>query len=102
MHMVFDVILERFRAQTPFAVMLRAALAHLFAPQRLDALFDRVAVDQYTRRLTFSALTDLFSQVVLRVRPSVRKAFQDADLPVSLRAVYDQLAHVETATSAAL
>lgn len=100
--MVFEVILERFREQTPFAVMLRAAYEHLFAPERLNELFDRSAVDQYTRHLTFATLTDLFCEVVLRVRPSVRKAYQSAAVPVSLRAVYDKLAHVETATSEAL
>ena len=100
--MVFDVILDRFCEQTPFAVMLRASLEHLFAPQRLDELFEREAVDQYTRKLTFSAVADLLCEVVLRVRPSVRKAYQSADLPASLRAVYDKLAHVETATAEAL
>lgn len=100
--MVFDEILERFSAQSPFAVMLRASLQHLFRPERLDELFERSAVDQYTRHLTFAALTELFANVVLRVRPSVRKAYQDADLPVTLRAVYDKLANVELATSEAL
>src|SRR5262249_3427051 len=92
----------RFCEQTPFAVMLRASLEHLFSPQRLDELFERSAVDQYTRHLTFSALTELFSEVVLRVRPSVRKAYQSAELPVTLRAVYAKLAHVETPTAEAL
>jgi hypothetical protein len=101
--MVFEVILNRFCEQTPFPVMLRASLEHLFAPQRLDELFEREAVEQYTRRLTFSAVADLLCEVVLRVRPSVRKAYQSAaDLPASLRAVYDKLAHVETATAEAL
>jgi hypothetical protein len=100
--MVFDVILERFCEQAPFAVMLRASFEHLFAPQRLDELFARCAVDQYTRQLTFSALTELFSEVVLRVRPSVRKAYQSVELPVTLRAVYDKLKGVETATCEAL
>jgi Transposase DDE domain len=99
---LFDAILNRFCEQTPFAVMLRASLEHLFAPQRLDELFEREAVDQYTRRLTFSAVADLLCEVVLRVRPSVRKAYQSADLPASLRAVYDKLAHVETGTAEAL
>jgi hypothetical protein len=100
--MLFDVILDRFCEQAPFAVMLRAALERLFSAQRLDELFQREAVDQYTRHLSFSALTDLFCEVVLRVRPSVRKAYQSVELPVSLRAVYDKLAHVETSTAEAL
>src|SRR3954452_17858865 len=95
--MLFDVVLERFCERTPFAVMLRASL------ERLDELFEREAVEQYTRKLTFSAVTDLLCEVVLRVRPSVRKAHQAADgLPATLRAVYDKLAHVETATAEAL
>jgi hypothetical protein len=100
--MVFEVVLERYREKAPFAAMLRAALEHLFQPQRLDELFECSAVEQYTRHLTFSALTELFCEVVLRVRPSVRKAYQSAGLPVTLRAVYDKLAHVETATAEAL
>jgi hypothetical protein len=100
--MLFDVILERFCEQAPFAAMLRASLEHLFTPRRLDELFEREAVEQYTRRLTFSALTELLCSVVLRVRPSVRKAYQSAELPVTLRAVYDKLAHVETPTCEAL
>ena len=101
--MVFDVILERFCEGTPFPVMLRASLERLFSAERLDELFEREAVDQYTRKLTFSAVTDLLCEVVLRVRPSLRKAYQAADgLPATLRAVYDKLAHVETATAEAL
>ena len=61
--MVFEVVLERYREKAPFAVMLRASLEHLFCPRRLDELFERSAVDQYTRHLTFSALTGLFSEV---------------------------------------
>jgi len=101
--MLFDVILERFCEQAPFAVMLRASLERLFSPERLDELFEREAVDQYTKKLTFSAVTDLLCSVVLRVRPSVRKAYQSAPgLPATLRAVYDKLARVETATAQAL
>lgn len=101
--MLFDVILDRFCERTPFAVMLRASLERLFSPARLDELFQREAVEQYTKKLTFSAVTDLLCEVVLRVRPSVRKAYQAAEgLPATLRAVYDKLAHVETATCQAL
>src|SRR5262245_61919596 len=100
--MLFDVVLERYCRQCPFAVMLRASLERLFCPERLDGLFARTAVDQYTRRLTFSAVTGLLTEVVLRVRPSVRKAYQSADLPVSIRSVYDKLAGVEPAVSQAL
>ena len=100
--MLFDTVLERYAQRAPFPLMLRASLEHLFRPQRLDRLFDSVAVDQYTRQLTFSAVTALLTDVVLRVRPSVRKAYRDADLPVTLRAVYDKLKGVEPSVSEAL
>jgi len=100
--MLFDVVLERYCEQSPFAVMLRASLERLFCPQRLDDLFRRAAVDQYTRHLTFSAVTSLLTEVVLRVRPSVRKAYQSAEIPVSIRAVYDKLAGIEPAVSQSL
>ncbi len=41
-----DDILNRFLAEAPVAVLVRAALAHLFADTPLDALFDRVAASQ--------------------------------------------------------
>lgn len=100
--MLFNAVFENFCRDTPFAPMLRATFERLLSPRRLDAIFDQVAVDQYTRQLTFSAIVDLLADVVLRVRPSVRKAYQGAPLPATLRAVYDKLAHVETATSQAL
>lgn len=100
--MLFDVVLERYCEQSPFAVMLRASLERLFCPQRLDELFERTAVDQYTRHLTFSAVTALLTEVVLRVRPSIGKAYQSADLPVCLRCVYDKLAGVEPTLSQSL
>jgi hypothetical protein len=100
--MLFDVVLERYCARCPFAVMLRASLERLFSAERLDGLFERTAVDQYTRHLTFSAVTGLLTEVVLRVRPSVRKAYHSADLPVCIRSVYDKLAGVEPAVSRSL
>jgi hypothetical protein len=100
--MLFDVVLERYCERTPFAVMLRASLEHLFSPARLDELFERAAVGQYTRRLTFSALTALLTEVVLRVRPSVRKAYHSAAVPAGIRSVYDKLAGVEPCTCEAL
>src|SRR4051794_30326150 len=100
--MPFAVVLERYRHRAPFAVMLRASLENLFSPHRLDALFDRAAVDQYTRLLTFSAVASLLTRVVLRVRPSVRAAYRDDPLPATLRAVYDKLQRVEPPVCEAL
>jgi DDE family transposase len=98
-----DDILERFLAEAPVAVLVRAALAHLFADTTLDALFERVAVSQYTRELTFSTLVKLLTKVVFTAQPSVNAAYRHTkSLPVSVTAVYDKLGGLEPAVSAAL
>src|SRR5205085_3664223 len=69
----------------------------------LDALFDRVARAQYTRELTFSALTRLMTKVVFTAQPSVHAAYRHTDgLSVSVTAVYDKLGALEPGVSAAL
>jgi hypothetical protein len=98
-----DDVLQRFLAQAPVAVMVRASLAHAFADTTLDALFARTAAAQYTRALTFSTLVRLMTKVVFTAQPSVHAAYRStADLPVSVTAVYDKLGGLEPAVSAAL
>jgi hypothetical protein len=98
-----DDILDRFVAQAPVAVLVRATLAHTFADTTLDALFDRVASTGYTRELTFSTLVKLLTKVVFTAQPSVHAAYRHAkDIPVSVTAVYDKLGGLETAAAAAL
>jgi len=64
---VFSPILARFADEAPFAVMVRGLLENVFAPAKLDALFDQHAVTQSTRELLFSTAVDLLSQVVCSV-----------------------------------
>lgn len=98
-----DDLLRRFLDQAPVAVMVRASLSHCFADATLDALFDRVARVQYTRELTFSALTRLMTKVVFTAQPSVHAAYRHTDgLPVSITAVYAKLGALEPGVSAAL
>src|SRR5438034_7907238 len=98
-----DDILDRFVAEAPVAVLVRASLAHMFADTTLDALFDRVASAGYTRELTFSSLVKLLTKVVFTAQPSVHAAYRHAkDIPVSVTAVYDKLGGLETAVAAAL
>jgi Transposase DDE domain len=98
-----DDILDRFLAEAPVAVLVRASLAHLFADTTLDALFERVAASQYTRELTFSTLVKLMTKVVFTAQPSVHAAYRHTPgLPVSVTAVYDKLGGLEPAISAAL
>jgi hypothetical protein len=103
---IFSPILQRFVDQAPFAVMARALLENVFAPAKLNALFEEHAVSQSTRQLLFSTAADLLTQVVCGVRPSVHAAYKNArqqgNIAVTVKALYDKLAHVETATSCAL
>lgn len=102
--MLLGKIFERFVDDSPVTVMLRGTLDYALRPDDLDALFNRTAQQQYTRELLFSAVVDLMSLVVCRIRPSVHAAYQadPAKMGVSLRALYDKLDHLEPAISAAL
>jgi Transposase DDE domain len=98
-----DDILDRFLAEAPVAVLVRASLAHMFADTTLDALFQRVTLSQYTKELTFSTLVKLMNKVVFTAQPSVHAAYRHTKgIPVSVTAVYDKLGGLETAVSAAL
>jgi hypothetical protein len=70
-------------------------------PVRINALFERTAEKQYTKELLFSTSVDIMAAVACRIHPSVHAAYQ-ADIEgvgVSVRALYDKLAHTETALS---
>lgn len=99
-----DEILARFVKEAPIAVMVRVGLIHIFSDCTLNQLFERVAETQYTRELTFGTLTRLLTKVVLGNRKSVNAAYRHAEenIPVSVAAVYDKLAGVETRVSQAL
>ena len=101
--MWMDEVFERFAQQSPFSVMTRATLEHLFHDAFLDQVFAQHAQVQYEKELTFATVTTLLTQVVLRYRPSVRSAYQRADhVPATLKSVYEKLQRVELAVSEAL
>jgi Transposase DDE domain len=101
---VFGAVFERFVRFCPACVMYRALMEQTFAPAKLDALFRGAAKKQYERELLFSTLVDLVSQVVTRSSKSIHAAYVAARerIPVSLRALYDKLNHVEPCTARAL
>jgi hypothetical protein len=102
--MVMSELFERFLRSAPACVMHRALLENVFAAESLDELFRQRAQTQYERELLFSTLVELVGQVVCRISKSVHAAYvrQRERISVSLRALYDKLAHVEPATSRAL
>jgi hypothetical protein len=95
---------EAFVQKSPVSVMVRAVFERAFHSPRIDALFERVAVRQYTRDLLFSTVVALMSEVVLGASRSVRVAYQQAEerVGVSITSVYNKLNGVEAAVSAAL
>ena len=97
-------IFERFVQHSPVSVMARGLMERVFAPEKLDALFEATAQVQYTRELLFSSLVDLMSLVVCAVYPSVNAAYRAKakELGVSRTAVYAKLNGIELALSAAM
>jgi hypothetical protein len=102
--MLLSNAFDRFLAQRPMAVMARGVLEHLLEPAHRDRVFEASAERGYQKELLFSALVDLFADVVLRVEPSVHAAYQrrQAEVGVSAAAVCRKLNSVEPAVSAAL
>lgn len=102
--MLLASIFEPFLAKRPLCVMARGVLQHLLDPARIDQVFTETAQRGYQKELLFSTLTDLFSEVVLRVEPSVHAAYQrrERELGVSAAAVYKKLNGIEPVVSAAL
>lgn len=97
-------VFERFIEKSPISVMVRATLERVLGAEQLDAWFTRTAQKQYTRTVLFSTVYDVLSQVVFRIKPSVRAAYraQEAQVGASIISLYNKLNGVETHTSAAL
>src|SRR6266536_4341980 len=97
-------VFDRFVEKSPISVMVRGTLERALGAEQLNAWFARTAQKQYTRTLLFSTVYDLLSQVVFRIKPSVRAAYRDHEDEgrASLISVYNKLNGVETHTSAEL
>ena len=97
-------VFARFVEKSPISVMVRGTLERVLGADQLDAWFARTAQKQYTRTVLFSTVYDVLSQVVFRIKPSVRAAYRDqADkVGASLISLYNKLNGVETHTSAEL
>ena len=97
-------VFARFVEKSPISVMVRGTLERVLGADQLDAWFTRTAQKQYTRTLLFSTVYDLLSQVVFRIKPSVRAAYRERedDVGASLISVYNKLNGLETHTSAEL
>ena len=97
-------VFARFVEKSPISVMVRGTLERVLGADQLDAWFARTAQKQYTRTVLFSTVYDVLSQVVFRIKPSVRAAYRDQEAKVgaSLISLYNKLNGVEIHTSAEL
>jgi hypothetical protein len=97
-------VFARFVEKRPISVMVRGTLERVLGADQLDAWFARTAQKQYTRTVLFSTVYDILSQVVFRIKPSIRAAYRDHEDQVgaSLISLYNKLNGVETHTSAEL
>ena len=104
MTVTLNPILQRLAERRPIPVMARGILERCLNPEQLDAWFQSVAEEQYTRTLLFSSLFDWMTQVVLRQQPSVNAAWQAAveTIGVSVTSVYNKLNGLEMGTIAGL
>ena len=57
---------EKFVEKAPVVVMVRGVLERVLNPDALNAIYERVAVKQYTRELLFSNVVGLMNLVVCR------------------------------------
>src|SRR5512135_673089 len=98
-----DEILQKYLDKAPAAVIVGATIARTIGDSTLDDIFERHAGAQYTRDLTFSALSRLMTQVVFCTYPSVNAAYQqNQEISVSIASVYNKLNGLETGVSQAL
>jgi hypothetical protein len=95
--MLFGPLFERFAAGTPLTVMTRALLENTLQAQPLDDLFERLAIEQYTRELLFSTVVATMTLVACRLYKSPRAVYTEhKDLfGVTLKCFYEKLQGVE-------
>jgi hypothetical protein len=102
--MVLADVFDCFVKQSPFAVMMRAALENVLSADRLDAIFAAAPSRQRSGELLFSTVADLMGSVVTNIHPSVNAAHRAkaAEIGVSVKAVYDKLKGIEPAVCRSL
>ena len=101
---MFSKVLQRFMEKSPVPVIVQVLLERVLSPEKLNAWFERTAVEQYTRELLFSTVFELMNLVVFKTFPSVNAAYQEngEQIGVSIASVYNKLNGIEAGSSAAL
>jgi len=90
--------------KSPVPVMVQVLLERVLCPEKLDSIFERTAIKQYTRTLLFSTVFELMNQVIFKTFPYVNAAYQEEKekVGVSITSLYNKLNGISIETSAAL
>jgi hypothetical protein len=101
---MFSKIFQRFMEKSPVPVMVQVLLERVLNPDKVNALFERATVEQYTRTLLFSTVFEMMNLVVFKTFPSVHAAYteQREQIGVTITSVYNKLNGIGASTSAAL
>jgi hypothetical protein len=102
--MVVREIVDRFKKKTPVCLMARMSLARLLSPEAIDQVFHDHALEQYERKIPFSALTELMTDVTLCLSPSVNASYKKhrESLVAARSCVFNKLDRVEPQVAQAL
>lgn len=97
-------IFQRFMDKSPVPVMVQVLLERVLSPEKLNSIFERSAVEQYTRTLLFSTVFELTNLVIFKTFPSVNAAYKQEgeQMGVSITSLYNKLNGISTDTSATL
>jgi len=101
---MFSKIFQRFMDKSPVPVMVQVLLTRVLCPKKLNSIFERSAVEQYTRTLLFSTVFELMSLVIFKTFASVNAAYkeQGEHISVSITSLYNKLNGISIDTSALL
>lgn len=102
--MLLGEVFQPFIQRSPVAVMVQGILERVFDDEKLEELFRKHAVLQYTKELTFAQCVHVMSDVVFQRSSSVgawHKTHQD-EVPVTRQALYDKLKHTDLPVPVAL
>lgn len=102
--MLLGAVFQAFVRRSPVAVMVNGILERVFDDNKLEELFQKHAVLQYTKALTFSQCLHVMNDVVFRRSSSVGAWYQthQDEVPVTRQALYDKLKHTDLPVPVAL
>ena len=100
---MLGTVFARFVEKSTLSVMVRGTLERVLGADQLDSWFAQNAQKQYTRTVLFSTVYDILSEVVFRIKLSVRAAYRDQEEKVGASLIRSITNSTESShTSAAL